>query len=44
MTALLVLLLLVVASAVLGTVRAVLTDGYGPRPDRHDRYAAARPL
>ncbi len=30
--------------AVVGTVRAVATDGYGRRPDRDDRSARTRPI
>lgn len=38
----LVVLLVVAAGGVLGTIGSVRTDGYGPRPDRSDRTADPR--
>jgi hypothetical protein len=40
----LLVLLVLAAGGVLGTVDAVRRDGYGPRPDRADRTADPRRL
>jgi hypothetical protein len=40
----LIVLAVLAAGGILGTIGAVRTDGYGPRPDRGDRGAEQRPL